>query len=142
LLASVLIIIASAVLFVYWFRYTCLLILAQRSSTEFALKVASTIRLSFPQVEAALQAAPRTAALDRLHQGLENDFRILTDLLSQAAGSDSIEHRVLAIDYKIMQVSYRLTRTFGNLILAKKALSEMSSILGYFAAELGQSAAA
>ncbi len=142
MLASVLIIIASAVLFVYWFRYTCLLILAQRSSTEFALKVASTIRLSFPQVEAALQAAPRTAALDRLQQGLENDFRILTDLLSQAAGSDSIEHRVLAIDYKIMQVSYRLTRTYGNLLLAKKALSEMSSILGYFAAELGQSAAA
>jgi len=127
---------------VYWFRYTCLLVLAQRSSTEFALKVASTIRLSFPQVEAALQAAPRTAALDRLHQGLENDFRILTVLLSQATGSESIEHRILAIDYKVMQVWYKLTRTHGNLLLARHALSEMSSILGFFAEELGQSAAA
>ena len=141
MLASVLIIIASTGLFVYWFRYTCLLILAQRSGTEFAVKVASTIRLSFPQVEAALQAAPRTAALDRLHQGLENDFRILTVLLSQTDGSDSIEHRILAIDYKVMQVWYKLTRTHGNL-LARNALSEMTSILGFFAEELGQSAAA
>ena len=142
MLASILIIIASTVLFVYWFRYTCLLVLAQKSSTEFTLKVASTIRLSFPQVEAALQAAPRTAALDRLHQGLENDFRILTVLLSQATGSDSIEHRILAIDYKVMQVWYKLTRTHGNLFLARQALSEMTSILGFFAEELGQSAAA
>ena len=108
----------------------------------YGLKVASTIRLSFPQVEAALQAAPRAAALDRLHQGLENDFRILTDLLSQTTGSDSIEHRVLAFDYKVMQVWYELTRTGGNLLLAKRALSEMSSILSYFAEELGQNAAA
>ena len=142
MLASVLIIVASSVLFAYWFRYTCLLILAQRSGTDFALKVSSTIRLSFPQVEAALQAAPRMAALDRLHQGLETDFRILTELLNHASGSDSIEHRVLAIDYKVMQLGYKLTRTHGNLLLARKALSEMTSILGYFAEELGQSASA
>jgi hypothetical protein len=142
LLASLFIIAASLALFLYWFRYTCLLILAQRSAADYALKVASTIRLSFPQVQQVLQAEPQTLALDWVHSGLENDYRILTDLLRQATGSDTIEHRILAIDYKVMQIRYRLTRTNGNLAHARKALAEMSSILGYFAEELGQGAAA
>src|SRR6266851_4346260 len=95
LFASVFIIVASSALFVYWFRYTCLLILGQRSGSEFGSKVTSTIRLTFPQVEDALKTAPRTTALDRVHEGLENDYRILDDLLHHATGNDSIEHRVL-----------------------------------------------
>ena len=142
MLASLFIIVVSTGLFVYWFRYTCLLLLAQRSGAEYALKVASTIRLSFPQVEAALPASPRRAALDRVHQGLENDFRILTDLLGQANGTASIEHRILAFDYKIMKAWYRLTSMNGNIGMAKYALNEMSSILGYFAGALGQIASA
>ena len=142
MLASLFIIVISTGLFVYWFRYTCLLLLAQRSGAEYALKVASTIRLSFPQVEAALLAAPQRAALDRVHQGLENDFRILTELLGQSSGSEPLEHRILAFDYKLMQVWYKLTSSRGNLGMAKYALGEMSSILGYFADALGQSASA
>src|SRR2546422_7539429 len=54
------------------FPYTTLFrSLAQRSGAEYALRVASTIRLSFPQVEAALLASPHRAALDRVHQGLD-----------------------------------------------------------------------
>ena len=140
--ASGFIIIASSALFLYWFRHTCLLVLAQRSSSEYALKVTSTIRLSFPQVQEALQTAPQTTALDRVHAGLENDYGILTDLLQQATGADSIEHRLLAIDYKTMQVWYKLTRTYGDRALARNALAEMSSILGFFAEELGQNASA
>jgi hypothetical protein len=140
--ASIFIIVVSSVLFVYWFRHTCLLILAQESSAKYALKVTSTIRLSFPQIEDALQAPPQTTALDRVHEGLENDYRILTDLLHQATGGDSIEHRLLAIDYKIMQGWYKLTRTHGSRAQARMALAEMSSILSFFAEELGQSAAA
>ena len=139
MLASLFIIIVSTGLFVYWFRYTCLLLLAQRSGAEYALKVASTIRLSFPQVEAALLASPRPAGV---HQGLENDFRILTDLLGQVNGSESIERRILAFDYKIMKACYKLTSMNGNIGMAKYALNEMSSILGYFAGALGQSASA
>jgi len=142
LLASIFIIIASSALFLYWFRQTCLLILAQRESSEYALKVTSTIRLSFHQIEYVLQTAPRTTALDRVHAGLEDDYRILTDLLRQATGDHSIEHRVLALNYKAMRIWYRLNRTRGDLSLARNALTEMSSILGFFAEELGQSAAA
>ena len=65
------------------------------------------------------------------------------DVLGQAAGSsDSIERRILDIDYKVMQSWYKMTRTSKNLAQAKMALSEMSSILSYFAAEIAESAAA
>src|SRR5262249_5800198 len=115
-------------LFLYWFRHTCLLILAQRNGSEYAVKVASTIRLSFPQVRDTLETAPMTTALDRVHESLEADYRILTELLQQATGSESIEHRVLELDYKAMQVWYKMTRT-RDLALARSALAEMSSIL-------------
>jgi hypothetical protein len=128
--------------FFYWFRQTCLLILAQRSQTEYAVKVTSTIRLSYPQAAASLLAGPGLSALDVVHQGLENDYKMLTELLSHATGGESIEHRLLQIDYKAMQVWYKLTRYNGQPILARNALGEMSSILGCFADELGQDAAA
>jgi hypothetical protein len=127
-------------MFLYWFRYTCVL-LVQRGNAEHALAVASMIRLSFPQVKEALLTESHTASLDHLHKSLENDYVLLMDVLSQAAGSsESIARRILAIDYKVMQHWYRLTRTSNNLAQAKMALSEMSSILGYFAAEIGESA--
>jgi len=141
LLASVFIIIACSLLFLYWFRHTCLLILAQRNGSEYGLKVASTIRLSFPGVQDSLQTKPLITALDRVHASLEDDYRILTDLLQQATGNDSIEHRVLAIDYKAMQLWYKMTRT-RDVALARNALVEMCSILGFFADELGQNAEA
>ena len=142
MLASLFIIVISAGLFGYWFRYTCLLLLGQTSGAEYALKVASTIRLSFPQVEGALLASPQLAALERVQQGLESDFRILTDLLGRTDTAEPIEHRILALDYKIMNVWYKLTSSHGNLGMAKYALNEMSSILGYLAGALGESASA
>jgi hypothetical protein len=141
LLASVIIIIVSAGLFVYWFRWTCVLLLAQRSGAEYASKVTSTIRLNFPQVQAALLESAQIASLKRVHDGLENDLRILTDLLGQS-GNESIEHRILAIDYKLMQAWYKATSAAGNVSMAKFALGEMSAIMGYFADALGQNASA
>ena len=141
MIASIFIIVSSSLLLVYWFRYTCKLILSQKYSANCALKVASTIRLSFPQTELALQSPLRVPALDQLYQCLENDYRILTDLLSDAAGDNSIERRILTIDFKIMRIWYGLTKTSRNLPQAGSALSEMSSILGYFASEIAQSGA-
>jgi hypothetical protein len=141
LAASIFIIASSSALLVYWFRYTCALVLGQNRNADYALKVASTIRLNFPQTELALQAEPRPPALDRLYECLEHDYRILTDLLSDAAGNNSIERRLLTIDFKMMRIWYGLTKNSRNLPQARSALSEMSSILGYFAAEIAQSGA-
>jgi hypothetical protein len=141
-IASLVIIIASLMAFIYWFRQTCLLILAQRSQTEYAVKVTSTIRLTYPHAAASLGAEPALSALDSVHQGLENDYKMLNELLSHATAGESIEHRLLEIDYRAMQFWYKMTRNNGHHLLASKALGEMSSILGCFADELGQNAAA
>ena len=139
--ASLFIIASSSALLVYWFRYTCALILGHKHRADYALKVTSTIRLHFPQTEEALQTQPRPAALDRLYECLQHDYRILTDLLSDAAGDNSLERRLLTIDFKLMRIWYGVTKTSRNLPQARSALSEMSSILGYFAAEIAQSGA-
>src|SRR6476620_8986387 len=101
MISSILIIIGSSVLFCYWFRYTCLLIMHQRSSGDapndaYALRVAATIRLNFPEVQVALKTALlRSDALERLNRDLAHDYRTLTDLLAHVTGGDSIEHRIL-----------------------------------------------
>ena len=101
--------------------------------------MASNIQLSFPHVQETLQTLTHSAALDRLHERLDKDYHLLTDLLRHPGG-ESIEHRILRIDYHIMRVWYQLTRT-SQLLQARKALGEMSAILGFFAAEIGESAA-
>jgi hypothetical protein len=141
LIASIVIITGSSALLIYWFRYTCAMILARKDSANHALKVASTIRLSFPQTEEALQTDPPAPALDRLHECLDYDYRILTDLLPEATRHTSMEHRILKVDYEVMRMWYWLTRTSRDLPQAKLALAEMSSILGYFAAEIAETGA-
>ena len=141
MLASILIIIFSFVLFLYWLRYTCLLLL-QQGSVNYALKVASTIRLSFPQIQETLQTTMQTTALDRLKESLEHDYKILTCLLQHTTGGATIERRILTLDYKIMRGWYILTRTNRDPAKARKALAEMSAVLSYFAVEIGESATA
>ena len=129
-------------MFAYWFRYSCLLILGQGSDDEYALKVAARIRLSFPEVRESLQANTGVLALRRLHDSLESDYRVLADLLDQAEGSEPIERRLLAIDYHLLKLFSRFMIACGDNLRARKALQEMSSILNYFAAEIGEGAAA
>jgi hypothetical protein len=138
LFESIVITIASSALFLYWFRWTCLLILGERVAQDM-VQVASTIRLSFPQVQEALQT--QAPALDRLYESLENDYHILTEILHEARGADSIQRRILTIDYWVMRIWYRLSKPSRKLLQANKALAEMSCILNYFAAEIGERSA-
>ncbi len=138
MIASILIILVSSGLFVFWFRYTCLLLIGQ-GSAEYALKVASMIRLEFPRVQAILGGESPTTGLNHLHAALQHDHRILTDLLRENARV-SLEHRLLALDYKVMQAWYTISRSRPHLLRAKYALAEMGAILQYFASEMGQEA--
>jgi hypothetical protein len=119
----------------------CLLLLAQRNDVGDALRVASNIRLSFPRVQEALRTQQSTG-LDSLHAGLEQDYEILTGLLRDTRASDSIERRILTVDYKALQLWYRVARTNPDLLQARKAIHEMSSIVCFFAAEFCASAGA
>src|SRR3981081_2769772 len=66
----------SVVLFAYWFRYSCLLILQNRVSYDQAYAIGSG--LTFPVVQQRLRGEERSLdLLDQLRRDLSNDYRIL-----------------------------------------------------------------
>jgi hypothetical protein len=138
MLASLLIIAISAVLFVYWFRYSCILVL--RSFAEQAEPIEGDERFSFPDVQRRLAAGE---ALGALHASLQRDYNVLTYLVQHAAGLElgAIEDRLLMLDYKVMQWYYRLTKAAFP-AQARQALSEMATVLGVLVHKMSEQAGA
>jgi len=146
MISNLLIIAISLALLVYWFRYTCLLILRTKTSFDYAAEVASANRLSFPEVQTRLSTfRSRPESLDPLHQSLAKDYRLLTYLLAHTtavnAGGFTLEQRMLMVDFRVMQLWYAMVRRIG-IRHAQFALEEMSSILTHFANAMGERAAA
>jgi hypothetical protein len=69
-------------------------------------------------------------ALDPLHEALRRDYQLLMYLVEHASGLEleSLEDRLLVLDYRIMQRWYGLVRTLLP-THARQTLSEMASIL-------------
>jgi hypothetical protein len=135
MLASILIIVFSLVLLVYWFRYSCLLIVRNHGPVA---KVDGRFKI------AEVQERLRTGeALDPLHLSLERDYKVLSYLLRHAAALelDSFEDKLLVIDYAIMRCWYRITRIAAP-DQARHALSEMASVLEILAGKIGERAGA
>ncbi len=126
----------SAVLFTYWFRYMCLLVLQSRRESREAELVALTIRLSYRDVQNRLQGSVARTALDPLYSSLESDYSVLKDLL-EASEAHPVERKLLTFDYHLMRLCYRLTRKYSDL-RARRALHEMAAIVGFFACSVGQ----
>jgi len=142
MLASSLIISFSLVLFVYWFRYTCLLVLRNAPEATRRTGVAGA-KLSFPEVKTRLSQDTAGMSLDPLQRSLQHDYEVISYLLSHAVGLDSasLDRRLLMLDYRIMKGLYCLTKTAAP-AQARKALSEMASILGFLAQRIGEQASA
>jgi len=134
--ASILIIILSLALLIYWFRYSCLLML--RSAEADSLGRVDQ-RFSFDEVRERLSTEQH---LDPLHQSLARDYQMLVYLLEHATGLElqSFENRLLVLDYRVMQWQYQLTRTIAP-EQARSALKEMASVIGVLAGKLNQRAA-
>lgn len=143
MISSVLIIIFSLALLVYWFRYTCLLILRTRTTKDYAAGVVTANGLHFPQIQSRLRDE-ETLTLDPLSESLNRDYRLLTYLMRHTAGFQlggiSLEQRMLLLDFRLMQVWYVFTRRLAA-PQARAALDEMSSILGHLANAMGERAA-
>jgi hypothetical protein len=132
---SILILTVSFALLVYWFRYCCLGLLRNRGD-EGALVPEN--RFSFRQVR---ERIPTELNLDPLHRALDRDYRVVTYLLRHAAGlgAQSVEDRILLLDYKLMQGWYWLTRAAAPR-QARKALAERAAILDCLAHKMGEQA--
>jgi len=135
MLASILIIIFSLVLFLYWFRYSCILLLRSRADQPVT---EAADRFHYSDVQQRLKTA---LELDPLHHSLDRDYQVLTYLLEHAAGLEleRLEYRLLVLDYKLMQGWYRLTKSTAPR-QARRALAEMADVLGVLVGRIGQQA--
>lgn len=134
MIVSLLILVSSAVLLVYWFRYSCMLLL--RNSAERIDSSFTDERFSIGMVLECVRTEPQ---LDKLELALNRDYHVLTYLLKHAADLElaSIENRMLILDYKLMRLWYRATRVIAPR-QSRKALEEMASALGAVARKAGQ----
>jgi hypothetical protein len=132
MITSIFIIIVSAVMFAYWFRCTCILILNVKTLSDHSTEVAKGIQ----------SARERTALIESknlnttaIHSSLNRDYRLVTHLM-RAASTNSVEGAILKIDYWLMGVwSVFMQRLAPP--KARSALLEMSSIIDYLANLVG-----
>ena len=140
---NLLLIAVSSVLLVYWFRYTCLLILNARSSRNYAAMVAEANALQFPEIEQTLARAhsEELEHLDSLHLALARDYQLLTCLIRHGAefrmAGRQLEHRMLLLDFQVMRAWYAISRRL-SLRRGRQALQEMVHILYHFADMMGE----
>jgi hypothetical protein len=127
MITSVFIIAISVVLFVYWLRYSCVMLLRNAQERTVVSMVADE-RFSISSVRERLKAK---GDLDSLERDLERDYHVVTYLIEHAADLElaSIENKLLVIDYKLMRLWSHLTRTAAP-EQSRKALAEMASVLG------------
>ena len=138
LIVTVLITVSSALLFGYWFRYTCLLILSARTTRDYAAEIAQVNQLSFLQVQAELRSQP--VELDRLQAALDRDYAVINNLIQSSSGDWGTEDRMLQLNYRLMGAWCAVSRRFSA-EMGRQALDEMSTIIAHFANGLGERAA-
>lgn len=140
MVTSVVIIILSLAMFVYWFRYSCILILESSWNEEQAQVVAMQNKLSIGSVNESLAQAGTAEELDKVKDLLDRDLKLVVALMSQhpefQIAGHSLECRMLMLDYKLMHAWYALTRTSAG-PRAQNALREMAQVIGYMAGEYG-----
>ena len=141
MIVSIAILVLSMALFLYWFRYTCLLILSAKTSRDYSRDVAAANQLQFVAIQSEIERTTEAADMDRLQVCLRRDYEVISALLKHThdatlAGS-AVEDTMLKIDYRIMEVWYGVTRSLSPRH-ASKAMAEMCQIVGYFANSMGE----
>ena len=138
LVATVVITLSSVLLFGYWFRYTCMLILSAKTARDYAGQVAAQNQLGFLEVQSQLQA--NALVLDPLREALDRDYAVLSRLLKESADSSAIENRMLDINYRLNAMWYSAASRLAP-ASARKALQEMSMVIAHLANAMGEQAA-
>lgn len=147
MLLNILIVVSSLALFVYWFRYTCLLLLSMRPARDYAGAVAEVNFMCFPEVRrelafaAGLSDPDALRRLDALSQALDRDYALLTSWMRHGAEfrmrDRQIERFMLLFDYRVMKVIYTVSRR-RSIESGRKALDEMAAIITHIAGMMGQ----
>jgi uncharacterized membrane protein YbhN (UPF0104 family) len=141
LIWSALVILFSAALFVYWFRYSCILILRTRTSSEYGSALAGRSDLTFEDIQKELESSRSSEQIELLRAALDRDYAIVAALLANTPGISehfsALEHLMLRADYRVMQAWDTLSRSvIGQ--PSRGAVTEMSAIVAFFANVAGE----
>jgi hypothetical protein len=142
LFVSILIIGISLTLFLYWFRYTCVLILSTRTSRDYTAQIATANQLTFLETQTNLleEEETETTSFAKIHQCLDRDYKLLTYLLQHGSSQGeerSLENRILMVDFRIMSLWYGMVQHVSR-AQARNALLEMTSIVSHLANTMGE----
>lgn len=130
---ALLIVAVSVILFAYWFRYVCLLIVHTRRTGPASGDISTRIRLNYIDVAEQLEARDATRPMDRLELLLESDYHLLRDVLRRV----SLENRLLICNYHVLRVWFHLTRWVAPR-RARRALLEIAAIVRFLAASVSE----
>lgn len=140
MITGVVIIILSLAMFVYWFRYSCLLILESDWNEEQANVMAVQSGLAFGAIKESLACAGSAEELDRVKDLLDRDLEIVLSLLSSQPefrnSGLSLESRMLMLEYQFVKAWFAVTRSIAG-PSAQQALRKMAHVVSYIAGECG-----
>ncbi len=127
MIASILILVISAALLAYWFRYSCAFLLRSRAEESTSVRTIGDESFSYANIQ---QRLTTEEALDPINRALRRDYDVLVYLVrhSSGMGLDSLEDKLLVWDYKMMQLWYFVTRALFP-SQARQAVAEMASIV-------------
>ncbi|MEO7653818.1 MAG: hypothetical protein ABIZ80_25455, partial [Bryobacteraceae bacterium] len=101
----------------------------------FSRRIAGGEQLQYFEVQRLLGDGPAPAALDPLRDAIESDYRLLSNLLRMESPTSTLETKLLRVDFLLMRAWFLMMRPVSD-VRAIRALSEMSSIVGYLASEI------
>jgi hypothetical protein len=136
MIAGIFIIAISVALFVYWVRYSCVMLLRGAQERAAMTSVSTDERFN---VGSVIERLKTEQELDPLERALERDYHVFTYMVEHAADLElaSIENRLLMFDYRLMRVWSRMTRTLAP-VQSRRALSEMASVLNVLVHQMGE----
>lgn len=138
MLASLMIIVLSGAMLVYWLRYSCLLLRAGRINEMYLERAAQVNGLAIQAIRTNIQDAVNSdGGLRNVHQMLDRDRKVLDFLLAQSQALTGIERGMLRVDYVVMSGASRV----GQLMcpsVARFALTQMAATVSCLASAQGQ----
>jgi hypothetical protein len=139
MVTSVFIIAISIVLLAYWLRYSCLMLLRSAQERTEMPTVADERFSASSVLERLKTTGDLIADMAPLERALERDYHVLTYLIEHAADLElaSVENKLLVLDYKVMRLWSRVTRSVAPR-QSRNALSEMASVLSVLIGQMGQ----
>jgi len=136
-------IVVSTGLLIYWFRYTCRLILNAKPARDYTQQVAAANELRFLEIQHSLPNVRGRRQLDNLQKTLEHDYRLLSFLLRHTAAlhpeADFLEQKMLMLHFNLMKAYYALICAISQ-SKGRRAIQEMLGVVTHLANRMGERA--